>query len=82
MYTFEIDENNAVKIFKEGQEAPMIFQPDWPNGTPWANAAEATTWAEVFIANLEDPEYAFMAGYGPEEPKLPKPVAPEVPAAE
>lgn len=82
MYTFEIDENNAVRIFMEGKEAPVIFQPDWPNGTPWANKAEATSWAELYILSFEDPEVTELPGNSPEEPTRIRPVAPEAPAAE
>ena len=82
MYTFEVDENNAVKIFKEDQEAPVIFQPNWPDGVAWANPEEAAEWAQTYISSIEDPEYGFIAGMNPEEPKLPKPVTAEEPAAE
>lgn len=80
--TYEISDDNAVKIFNEGQEAPMIFQPTWPDGTAWADAEEASEWAETFIKSIEDPDYEFTIGDGPDQPKKPKPVAPELPAAE
>ncbi len=78
-YTFELDDANAVRIFFEGQEAPLMFQPTWPDGTEWANADEASEWAETFIKSMTDPDYGFVVGNSPEEPKLPKPepVSPE-----
>jgi hypothetical protein len=79
MYTFEIDENNAVKIFAEGQEAPVIFQPDWPNGTAWGSAEEATAWAELYIESFTNPEGELLPGYSPEEPTREKPVSPVTP---
>ncbi len=82
MYTFEVDDNNAVRIFREGQEAPVIFQPDWPNGTPWADKAEATSWAELYVRSFEDAEVAELPGDSPEEPTRARPEAPEVPVAE
>jgi hypothetical protein len=53
---YEIDENNAVHMWNDTQDEPFLFQPDWPNGTPWANAEEAENWAKAKIAELEDPE--------------------------
>lgn len=84
MYTFEIDENNAVRIFMEGQEAPVIFQPDWPNGTPWASREEAETWAQLYIESFENPAVPFLPGFSPEEPARPRPESAGVdtPAAE
>lgn len=76
MYTFEIDENNAVKIFVEGQEAPVIFQPEWPDGTPWANKDEAKNWAELYVKSFEDPELDLLPGLSPEEPTRTVPAAP------
>lgn len=81
MYTFKIDKNNAVKIFVEGQDAPMIFQPTWPDGTSWASAEEASEWAQTYVSSLEDPDYEFIVGLSPDEPKLPKPTPPAMPEA-
>jgi len=77
---FEIDKNNTVKIFINGQEAPIISQPEWPDMTPWADESEATAWAELFIQSIEDPETEFIPGYGPDQPSRPKP-APVDPAS-
>jgi hypothetical protein len=65
-YRFEIDTDNAIRIWDNvtigEQGAPFMFQPDWPDVTPWASLAQATDWAEVFIASLENPESEFVAG--------------------
>jgi len=60
LFTYEIDENNAVRIWNENtrNEAndPDIFQP-WHPATPhesWTKE-EATAWAEEIIANLLNP---------------------------
>jgi hypothetical protein len=81
-YTFEVDTDNgnAVSIFVDTQEAPMILQPDWPDNTPWASAEEATAWAEVFIESLINPDAEVLPGYSPDEPTRAKPAAPEAPA--
>ena len=69
-YTFEIDTDNAIRIWDNEAPnesgAPFMFQPDWPDVTPWADAAQATDWAEVFIAALVDPESEFVAGNSPD----------------
>jgi hypothetical protein len=84
-YTYTIDEDDAVRIFMNGQDVPMILQPSWPDGTAWGDAEEAAEWAQTYISSLTDPDYEFIVGMSPEEPKRPKPeppVLPEVPAAE
>lgn len=69
-YRFEVDTNNAIRIWDNEtpneNDAPFMFQPDWPSATPWADAAEATDWAEVFIASLVDPLSEFVAGNSPD----------------
>jgi len=69
-YRFEIDTENAIRIWdnenSNDSEAPFMFQPDFPDTTPWADAAQATDWAEVFIASLVDPESELVAGNSPD----------------
>jgi len=69
-YRFEIDNNNAIRIWDEEtpneNDAPFMFQPDWPSLIPWGDAAQATDWAEVFIASLVDPLSEFVAGNSPD----------------
>jgi hypothetical protein len=75
---YEIDKDNAVQIFQDDSDVPFVFQPDWPNGTPWANKAEAEGWAKQTILALED-EAADWAGISPDQPtqKRPEPVEPQ-----
>lgn len=56
MFTFTIDENNAISGFAETQTEPCLFQPHKPDGTEWANKAEAEAWATAWIAHMTDPE--------------------------
>jgi hypothetical protein len=73
--TYTIENNNTVKIYSDTQQDPVIVQPDWPNGTPWASYSEAETWAQLCIAAMSDP----LAPYAPAGPGLagePKPIAP------
>jgi hypothetical protein len=69
-YRFEIDTDNAIRIWDNetpnDNDAPFMLQPDWPSVIPWADAAQATDWAEVFIASLVDPESEFVAGNSPD----------------
>lgn len=73
-YTIDIA-TFAVKIYANGQSDPIIFQPDWPNGTQWQSHQEAETWAQLCIASIEDP----AAPYAPAGPGLVgEPKVPEV----
>jgi hypothetical protein len=51
---YEIDSDNAVRVFHGDASVPSLFQPNWPNGDAWADAAEATAWAELYIASVDD----------------------------
>jgi hypothetical protein len=54
---YEIEKNtNAVKVWKDGEDAPFLFQPEFPDGTPFANFIEAKKFAEAVIAHHTDPE--------------------------
>jgi len=79
-HRIKVLENNTVEIFIEGQVAPTIRQPNWPNGEAWASAEEAREWAEMYVESIEDEN----APYSPIEPggeRLPKPTAEEIAAA-
>lgn len=65
--TYTVDSNTfAVRIFKEGQSEPIIYQPDWPNSTPWASTTEAELWAQLCIQAIVDND----APYAPAGPGL------------
>lgn len=72
-FTFAIDENNAVWISDGVNPEPCIFQPDWPDTTPWANKAEAEAWARQWILSMED-ETADLPGFNPSQPTVARPV--------
>ena len=69
-YRFEIDTDNAIRIWDNEtpneNDAPFMLQPDWPDVTPWESVAQATDWAEVFIASLVNPESELVAGNSPD----------------
>lgn len=53
MFTYEVDENNAVSIYADGAESPLILQDINPSGEAWVDSAEAAAWAEGYIAAVE-----------------------------
>lgn len=66
---------DAVKIWFGETDQPNILQDTWPNGTAWANKAEAESWALAFIESLENPE-SLLAGDSPEKPLKARQVPP------
>lgn len=54
MYTYIVNDKNAIEVFVEGQEPPMLRQPHYPNGDPFDTKAEAEEWAELFITSMTD----------------------------
>lgn len=51
-YTFEIEEDNTVRVYENGMAA--LTQPVSPiTGEPFATVAEATAWAESQIAERQ-----------------------------
>jgi hypothetical protein len=71
-YRYEIDENNAVRVWHDEQEAPFLYQPDYPNGDAWT-AEQAEVWVETFITSLKD-ETAPLPGPSATELTSPRPV--------
>jgi len=63
----------AVNVYVQGNNTPVIYQPNWPNGTAWANYNDANNWAQLCILSITDS----TAPYAPAGPGLsgePKPV--------
>lgn len=55
-FTYEVDENNTVRIYKLSQQPqPVILQPDYPDNRPFEDRAAAEKWAQDCIAGLENP---------------------------
>jgi hypothetical protein len=74
---YELDADNAVKVFYPDSDVASLFQPTWPNGDAWADAAEATAWAELYLASINDE----AAPYAPNvrgEAGAPKPTAEQI----
>jgi hypothetical protein len=76
---YELDADNAVKVFYPDSDVASLYQPTWPNGDAWADAAEASAWAELYIASVTD-ELAPFAPNARGEEGAPKPTAEEIAA--
>ena len=51
---YEIDENNAVRIYNNNENVPFLFQPDYPNTEPFDSKEEAEEWAKLAISSFAD----------------------------
>jgi hypothetical protein len=78
---YELDADNAVKVFYPDSDVASLYQPTWPNGDAWADAAEATAWAELYLASIND-EAAPFAPNARGEAGAPKPTAEQKAAIE
>jgi hypothetical protein len=78
---YELDADNAVKVFYPDSDVASLFQPTWPNGDAWADAAEATAWAELYLASVTDETAPFAPNARGEE-GAPKPTAEQKAAIE
>lgn len=73
-FRHEIDETNTLRIWHSELEAPVLFQPHYPNGDDWT-AEQAEEWAQIYLTSLEDPT-APLPGPSAEQPSVPRPETP------
>lgn len=52
---YEIDNENTIRVWVGSQEEPILLQPHYPNGTPWADSEDAELWAQMYVAYITDP---------------------------
>jgi hypothetical protein len=72
---YEIEEGtNAVKVFYDDSTVPSLYQPNWPGGDQWADAAEAEAWANLYVASVTDDAAPYAPNH-PGETGAPKPTA-------
>jgi len=77
---YEIEDvTNAVKVFYDDSTVPSLYQPNWPGGEAWADAAEAESWAKLYIASVEDESAPYAPGARGEAGQ-PKPTPEEIAA--
>jgi len=77
MYTYTVNNAKTIEVFAEGQEAPMLRQPHYPNQDAFDTKAEAEQWAQLFITSMTD-EAAPFAPIGKGIPGEPKPTKAEI----
>ena len=74
---YEIDENNAVRIYDGINPEPFWYQPHYPNEDSFDSKEEATVWAELALASQTDETAPFPPnGKGLEG--LPRPTKEEI----
>jgi hypothetical protein len=62
-HQYEIEEEtNAIRVYYDNSDVPGLFQPEWPNGEPWANREEAEEWAKLFIDVMENQILPYTPG--------------------
>lgn len=71
---YTIDDENAARAFMDDSDVPFLYQPHWPDGTPWASKEEAEGWILAKIEELTNPDHTVVPGNNPSEPVLPRPV--------
>jgi hypothetical protein len=59
---YELDADNAVKVFYPDSDVASLYQPNWPNGDAWADAAEASAWAVLYLASINDEDAPYAPG--------------------
>jgi len=68
---FEVDANNAVKIFNDGNAAPFLFQPNYPNGDAFDSNTEASAWGALKVLSFDPTQLDAPIGKGlPSTPKV------------
>lgn len=57
---YEINELNEIRVYQDDATVPFLFQPDYPDTTPFADRAEAEEWVRLYLLSLtdEDAPYA------------------------
>lgn len=73
------EEGFAIRVYYDGADVAGLYQPYYPNGTPWESAEEADEWAQLFLASIEDENAPYAPG-GRGEPGTPKPTPEEIEA--
>lgn len=47
----EVSTEAIVTLFHEGSDIPFLYQPHYPDGTPFESVATAQAWAEAYVAD-------------------------------
>lgn len=80
-FTYAIGKDNLLEVWNSEvvteDNAPILRQPHWPDGTSWATKKEAEDWAKAFIALMENPMIELVPGPNPSQPLMPNPALEE-----
>jgi hypothetical protein len=55
--------------FAGDDEIPFLSQPTWPDGTAWANKAQALNFFDVLVASFTDPTSPIVGDNPENHPK-------------
>ena len=80
-YKLEITDLKEVLIYVDGETTPALYQPTYPDGTPFESKAKAKVWGNAFIAAGRDEKVDFPPD-GPGKDTKPQTPAPLVPIAD
>lgn len=47
----EITPEAIVNLYREGEDVPFLYQPHYPDGTPFESVEAAQVWAEAYVAD-------------------------------
>jgi hypothetical protein len=53
MFNYEIDDNNAVHVYADGNDQAVLVQDLAPTGKPWKDKAEAKKWADAYLDGID-----------------------------
>lgn len=80
MYTYEIDENNTIRFYKdppldpENPNEPILIVTSWQNGDAFIDKSDAEVWAKTMLDTLTDVTPNLIPGWSrdtnPQEQKL------------
>ena len=58
MIRYEVNDNNEVRAWNDEleQTEPFLYQPNYPDGTPFETKQQAEEWAARWYAHFIDPE--------------------------
>lgn len=46
----EVTPEAIVNLYRDGEDVPFLYQPHYPDGTPFESVESAQAWAEDYVA--------------------------------
>lgn len=50
---YEINEQLEIRMFRDSEDVPFLYQPHYPDGTPFESVEAADLWASEYKTALE-----------------------------